>query len=278
MSRSAGSEALHKFEQNDIVKRRIAAGPLRTRRLIAGLALLVLLALTFAGCGAFEDIPQNTFDTRGQPGGDQKTMFLWAMWPALVIGIGVLLGLVVIVLRFRERDADGPPPRQLHGNTRLEIAWTLAPTFLLLGLAIPMVAMIFDVGRTPAADAFPVRVTGLQWAWQFEYPEVLDAQGNPVVSLGEVHLPVGREIGFTITATDVVHSFWVPRLAGKVDAIPTRENRMWIRIDEPGSYSGQCAEFCGLGHADMRLTLIAHDEEDFQRWMEEAGGSGTGGE
>jgi cytochrome c oxidase subunit 2 len=98
--------------------------------------------------------------------------------------------------------------------------------------------------------------------------------------VGQLHVPVGREVSLTITGGDVIHSFWVPKLAGKLDAIPGRENVMWIRVDEPGSYSGQCAEFCGLGHAGMKLTLTALSSDDFQKWENEvtaSPGQGTGG-
>lgn len=255
-------------DRRDTVRRRLLAGRFHAGRLVAGLALLVLLAVLVSACDV--DVPQNTFDAKGQPARDQKDIFILAMWPAIVIGVAVLAALLMIVLRFRERREGDGPPKQLHGNTRLEIAWTLAPTLLLLGLAVPMVAAIFEVGRSPASDAFQVRVEGRQWAWFIEYPEILDASGNPVQDdVGQVHVPVGQEVSLTIVGGDVIHSFWVPKLAGKLDAIPGKENVMWIRVDEPGSYSGQCAEFCGLGHAEMKVTLTALSEDDFQKWEDE---------
>ena len=184
------------------------------------------------------------------------------------------------MVRFRSRRGQGLP-RQVHGNTRLEIAWTVAPAVLLLGLAVPMVAAIADLGRAPSKDALQVKVIGRQWIWEFQYPDFKDAQGNPLSSFTELHIPVGREIAASLESQDVIHSFWVPRLAGKLDVVPGRTNRFWFNATEADTYSGQCAEFCGLGHAEMRLVVVAESEADFQAWVDEqlaktagAGGSG----
>lgn len=245
----------------------------RRGHLLTGALVIVLLALFLAGCET--DTPQNTFDARGEVARQQRDLFYLAMWPAIVIMFFVLGGLVVTLLRFRRRSPD-EVPKQTHGNTKLEIAWTLAPTALLIGLGVPMVALIFDLGRPPSDDAFRVNVTGVQWQWLFEYPDLLDENGEPVGTIRELHVPAGREVALTITSEDVIHSFWVPKLGGKLDAVPGKENVMWLRADEPGSFSGQCAEFCGLGHAEMRLVLIAHDQEDFQAWADEVTGGNQG--
>lgn len=236
-----------------------------------GLALLVMLALFAFGCGA--DLPQNTFDPKGEVAEKQKDVFLLAMWPALVIMIAVLAGTVLIILRFRRRSEDYIP-KQTHGNTTLELAWTLAPALLLLGLGIPMVSVLWDIGRDPSDDAFVVNVEGQRFLWRFEYPELIDENGNPAQTFGEVTVPAGREVALHLTSIDVIHSFWVPKLAGKLDAIPGRTNTMWLKANEPGSFSGQCAEFCGLEHANMRLTMIALGEEDFDAWAAEITGAG----
>lgn len=247
--------------------------------LLFGLLALAAIALLAAGCDV--DTPQNTFDAKGEVAQKQKDIFLYAMWPAIVIMIGVLLATVIILLRFRRRS-DDEIPVQTHGNTKLEIAWTIAPALLLLGLGVPMVSTLWDVMDDPEEGAYQVDVQGMQFQWQFTYPEVLDESGEPVFGIsgfrGELDpmvIPAGREIAVNLTAADVIHSFWVPKLAGKLDAVPGRTNTMWIRVDEPGSYSGQCAEFCGLNHADMLFTVTALSEEDFQAWVDEmtAGGS-----
>jgi len=236
------------------------------RRVIMGFALLAMLALFAFGCDV--DTPQNTFDPKGPVADKEKNVFLWAMWPALVIMIAVLAATVIIMLRFRRRSEDYIP-KQTHGNTTLELAWTLAPALLLLGLGIPMVAVLWDIGRDPSDDAFVVNVEGQRFLWRFEYPELIDENGNPAQTFTEVTVPAGREVALHITSIDVIHSFWVPKLAGKLDAVPGRTNTMWLKADEPGSFAGQCAEFCGLDHANMSLIMHALGEEDFDAWANE---------
>lgn len=235
--------------------------------------LLPILVLGMAGCGV--EAPQNTFSPAGEVAEKQRTIFYMAMWPAVAILIGVWVVLVVALIRYRRRPGR-PLPKQVHGNPVMEVMWTLAPLALLLGLAVPMVSTIFHLGRNPKPEALRVRVIGHQWVWEFQYPTIVDENGKPLTILGtpdrppELHVPVGREIALEITSADVIHSFWVPRLGGKMDAIPGKFNHMWLIINKPGVYPGQCAEFCGLLHADMRLLVVAHDsEEDFQRWAQE---------
>lgn len=243
---------------------------LTVRRAVICILLLGLLALLLSGCDV--NTPQNTFDPKGEVADKQKDIFLAAMWPALIIMIGVLLATVVIVLRFRRREGD-PIPKQTHGNTTLEIAWTIAPAVLLLGLGIPMVATLWEIGGDPSDDAYPIEVTGQQFSWEFAYPDILDENGAPLVQQSALSepliIPAGRQIAIHVTSKDVIHSFWVPKLAGKLDAIPGRMNSMWFKATEPGSFAGQCAELCGLRHAEMHLTVTALSAEDFQAWVDE---------
>lgn len=258
------------------MKRFLGSRSIRAHHVVTALVLLGLLALLLTGCAT--NTTQNTFDARGEVAKQQRDLFYMAMWPAIVVMVFVLAGLVVILLRFRRRSPD-EMPKQVHGNNRLEIAWTIAPVIILMILAVPTISTIFDLGRKPHSDALAVHVTGIQWAWQFAYPDVKDSSGQPLSSLGDLHIPVGREISLTITSNDVNHSFWVPKLAGKLDAIPGNTNVMWLKADEPGSFSGQCAEFCGLGHAGMKLVVIAQSQADFDAWVKEKqGGSPSGGQ
>jgi cytochrome c oxidase subunit 2 len=212
------------------------------------------------------------------------------MWPALVIMIGVLGAVVVIMLRFRRRS-DDEMPVQTHGNTPLELGWTIAPAILLAILAIPMMIALFDIGREPADDAFVVNVEGQRFNWVFEYPEVKDDKGKPLVKIGELFVPTDREIAINLTSIDVIHSFAIPRIAGTRDAIPSIDadkdgvldhvETMWIKVDEPRSYytddthslyyQGQCRELCGADHANMKIRLYAMDETDFDKWKAEVG-------
>ena len=240
---------------------------IRYGHLLAGLVLLGLLALLLSGCSA--DTPENTFNPAGDVARTQRNLFLAAMWPA--IGVMILVeGLIVVMLiRFRRREGDRIP-KQTHGNMPLEIAWTIIPAIMLLILGVPMVIAIFDVGREPSADAYPIKVQGERFQWTFEYPKILGKDGSAITTYnGELHIPAGREIGLTMTSIDVIHSFAVPRLAGTRDVIPGQEERMWIKADDPGSLAGQCREFCGLDHALMKIRVIVQSQEDFDAWAKE---------
>jgi cytochrome c oxidase subunit 2 len=153
---------------------------------------------------------------------------------------------------------------------RLELAWTIAPALLLLGIAVPTLASIIHLGRDAKADALHVTVTASRFAWNFEYtdPEFVDAHGNALTT-NELHIPVDREIAVELEAQDVIHSFWVPKLAGKLDVVPGRNNRMWFNATAPGVYAGQCAEFCGIGHSIMKFTVVAEEQAGFQAWVDE---------
>ncbi len=248
--------------------KRLFAGFRPRRHLVLVLALLALLALFLSGCDT--DTPQNTFDTKGEVAEKQADIFFLAMWPAIAIMILVLGGLLVIMLRFRERDPKYIPP-QIHGNTRLEVAWTIAPAILLLAIGIPMVIMVYDLGREPSEDAFRVDVIAQRYTWEFQYPEYTDQDGDPlsVFDQSGFHIPAGREVAFYLQSRDVLHSFWLPKLGGKLDIVPGQVNVLWLRADEPGSFSGQCAEFCGLEHATMTMTVIAQPQAELDAWAAE---------
>lgn len=241
---------------------------------------LILLCVLGAGCIGDTDTPKNSLAPEGEVARTQRDLFMLAMWPALVVMVLVLGGIIVIALRFRRRPND-PIPKQTHGNMPLEIAWTIVPTLIIIAfVGVPMTPALFELGRDPKPDAFPVNVRGERFSWFFEYPEILDSEGQPVPAQkpGELHIPAGREIALTLTAIDVNHSFGVPRLAGTVDAIPGEgnENTFWLKADHPGSFAGQCRELCGTGHADMVITVIALSEEDFEDWRDEMAAGARG--
>ncbi len=260
-------------------------GVQRTHLRLAVTALIVALLVLLVGCGMVDD-PQNTFAAEGDVARKQRDLLIiWVLGPATVILVLVFGVLGYSLVRFR-RKSEHELPKQVHGNNRLEIAWTIAPAILLLIIAVSTIDAVIDLGRGPADDALHVRVTGRQWQWEFEYldPEYETAEANlecvapqlrapedgagqPLCVVGELHIPVGREIGIELESIDVIHSFWVPKLAGKLDTIPGRTNRFFFNATKPDSYRGQCAEFCGLGHADMLLVVTAVSEEDFQEWV-----------
>lgn len=193
----------------------------------------------------------------------RSILYVYAIitWATVVIGLVVFAGLGWILLRYRARPAAALPP-QTRGHTLLELAWTIAPALVLLVIAIPTIQVIF---RTqPAAtppDALQVTVRGYQWWWEFHYPSF------DVVTANEVHIPAGHTVEFVLEGPDVIHSFWVPQLGGKRDVMPGRVNRIILTADRAGEYWGQCAEFCGLSHANMALRVIVDTPEAFTRWV-----------
>ena len=235
-------------------------------------ALFASMAVLLSGCDVFSS-PQNTFAPSGTVASDQKDIFLLTMWPALIILVLVEGLLVYILVRYRRKKNDSGLPKQTHGNNTLEIGWTVAPVVLLAFFIPPVIGGIIDLGRTPK-NAITVQVNGFQWNWGFEYPQadgttIRAPIGSPPGSPSEMHIPVNRKIDVRLHALDVIHSFWVPKLAGKTDVIPGRENHMWIEGTEIGTFSGECAEFCGIGHATMRFVVVVQSEEDFQAWLKQ---------
>jgi cytochrome c oxidase subunit 2 len=207
-------------------------------------------------------MPQNSLEPAGPE--SRKIDALWQLVFGIAVGVFVLVqgALLFAIFRFRERRGERRPIKQLHGNTKLEIGWTLVPAMILAVIAVPTVATIFEMRSPPGEEenALYIEVTGHQWWWEFHYP----AYG--FTTAGEMHIPAGRPVYLTMTSADVIHSFWVPTLNGKRDVVPGRTSHLRIEADEPGVYLGQCAEFCGLAHADMRQRVFAHAEPDFEAW------------
>ncbi len=186
-------------------------------------------------------------------------------WWAVLVFVVVESLLVYVVIKFRARP-DRPEPKQIHGHTFLEIAWTIAPAVILVFIAVPTVQSIFRTSAPPPAGALEVEVIGHQWWWEFRYPEY------GIVAAGEMHVPIGRPVALVMTSADVIHSFWVPRLAGKRDVILGRTNRLLFTADSAGVYLGQCAEYCGTSHGNMRFQVVVDEPGAFDAWV---AGQGT---
>jgi cytochrome c oxidase subunit II len=234
------------------------------------LCALAVLALAASACTQLADpeVPQTTVFPSSDIGGLIQGLYSLIFWMALVVFIGVEAFLVYAALRFRRRPLDNLIPAQIHGNTRLEIAWTIIPSVVLLIIAIPTIQRIFEMDRVPTASAaggepLRVEVIGHQWWWEFRYPDL----GPDVVTANEVHLPLGRAAFFELRSADVIHSFWFPKMGAKMDVVPTRVNHMWFTPQETGEFYGQCFEFCGLQHANMRDRLVVESPADFDRWV-----------
>lgn len=230
-------------------------------RVLPKLLPIFLLGSTLvflAGCSATD--PQNTLS----PAGDVARRIGDLYWQIFWWGVGVFVvveGLLLFsVLRFRRKPGQDMP-YQTHGNTRLEIAWTIAPALILVTIAVPTVRTIADLYQNPSSEALQVRVIAHQWWWEFGYPDL------GIVTANEMHIPVGRIVKVSVESGDVIHSFWVPKLAGKKDAFPNKVNEMWFNASEPGEYFGQCAELCGASHALMRFRVIAQLEDEFEGWV-----------
>jgi cytochrome c oxidase subunit 2 len=194
----------------------------------------------------------------------------------LVLVEGALLWFVFKYRRHRRaRGDDGP---QVHGNTRLEIAWTVVPVLIVAAIAAFVFYELPGIADVPPATAAggreDVKVVGHQFYWQFEYP-------NGAVAVDRMRVPAGKTVKLSVTSPDwdVIHSWWIPRLGGKIDAIPGIVNEAWFRADQQGIYDGQCAELCGVQHAQMRAQVEALPQAEYDAWVEaRAGGEGLGEE
>ncbi len=251
------------------------------KRLLWVLAL-VPLGLLLASCAPHAS--QDTLKPAGPYAQEIKNLFVPVFWVAVVVFVIVEGGIVLIVIKYRHRKGRDRMPAQTHGNTRLEVGWTILPAVVLAFVTVPTVATIWDLARKPPADALHVTVEGHQWWWGFEYtdPDFKTEWGDQEqLRVADVMvIPTGRTVyldlssvggligGQTAAERDyaVIHSFWVPQLAGKQDVVPLRTNHILLEADNPGTYYGQCAEFCGLQHAKMKFRVVALSPSDFEAW------------
>lgn len=188
----------------------------------------------------------------------------------LFIAIAVIAAVILLIvtitvlwaaLRFRHRPGS-TEPAQNSGNLPLEVTWTVIP-FLLLALVAFFTVRTMRAADPPydGATQPSVVVTGHQWWWSVDYPQA------GIHTANEIHIPVGERVLFALRSADVIHSFWLPTVARKMDMIPGNEHYLWIEVDEPGVYEGTCAEFCGAQHAWMRLRLVAQSRPDYDQWL-----------
>jgi cytochrome c oxidase subunit 2 len=206
------------------------------------------------------DAPQDALKPEGPVARTQHSLFIPVFWVAAAIFFRVEGLIVFAAIRFRDRGGR-EEPKQIHGNTRLEFAWTLVPALIMLGVAIPTVLTIFRQAERAEPGQLDVTVIGHQWWWEYRY---VDAE---VATANELVVPINRPVYLALESADVIHSFWVPRLGGKQDVVPERVNTLRLIAEKPGEYFGQCAEFCSISHANMRLKLIAKTEADFATWL-----------
>ena len=236
---------------------------MRRRLLVLALlvgATLAFAAVAYAGNGGFAP------ETPRSPNASRiNDTYKWISIFAGAIFVVVEGSLVWFVFRYRRRgrprDAEGP---QIHGATRLELIWTAVPVLILAAIASYVFYKLPGIQDVPAARAeggpLRIKVDAHQFYWQFTYP-------NGAVSIDELRVPVNRTVRVDITSHDVDHSWWVPQLGGKFDAIPGRRTHTWFKAEQPGSYLGKCGEFCGVFHAAMHAIVIAESKQEYESWV-----------
>ena len=239
---------------------------IQRRRQILGLALFATVLAMMLGCS--QSNLQSTFDAQGPVAESQLKLF-WVIFGAgAFVFVAVEAGLIYAMIKFRRRS-DDDVPHQTHGNTTLEITWTAIPAALLIVVSIPTVFTIFSNANSPDPvdeGGLVVDAIGHQWWFEFRYPHP-DNPGQDVVFANELHIPIGEVVNIRLESDDVIHSFWVPKLGGKVDMVPGNGNTMWLQADTAGLFYGQCAEFCGVSHANMRFHVVAESRAEFDAWL-----------
>ncbi len=239
----------------------------------SAVALTIGLAIFLAACG--QNHPNSIFHRRTEINRDVDHLFQILIWAGTAVFVLVEAILVLTLIRFRRRPGQ-PEPKHVHGNTTLEITWTVIPLLILIMIAIPTIRTIFKSQTKASANALQVEVIGHQWWWEFRYPQY------QIVTANELYLPIGRTVNFTLKTQDVIHSFWVPSLAGKRDVVSNHVNYLWYTPDSTTAnvFNGSCAEYCGTSHANMRFKVFTVAAADFESWakhqQEPAVGSPSG--
>jgi cytochrome c oxidase subunit 2 len=230
--------------------------------------------------------------TRGvtQQSGDHFDLHMIVLWICVVIGIAVFTVMFISIVLHRK--SRGHEAAKFSHSTKAEIIWTIIPVLILVVMAVPATTALVRMEDSSGAE-MTVKITGFQWRWKYEYLDQdisfissLDPNSNVARQLNSgiapesvdnylldvdhpLVLPVGKKIKFLITADDVIHSWWVPALGWKRDAIPGFVNQAWTNIEEPGTYRGQCAELCGKDHGFMPIVVVALPENEFDAWVSE---------
>jgi cytochrome c oxidase subunit 2 len=255
-----------------------------TQRLLAALVLCSLAAPALADWGL--NLPVGVTPLSKEIYGLHMLIF----GVCCVIAVGVFGAMIYSIVTFRK--SKGAVPAQFHHSTRLEIIWTVIPIAILVAMAIPAAKTLVKIEDTRAAD-LTIKVTAYQWKWRYDYADsgvgffsslaADSVKARQVGSGADVYavdhylrnvdhpvvVPVGKKVRLLITANDVIHAWWVPEIGMKRDAIPGYVNELWFRIDEPGTYRGQCAELCGRDHGFMPIVVVAKPEAEYDAWVSE---------
>lgn len=242
-------------------------GPARWLRPVAMILPLLAIMVLLSAC-TYEGPTMTIDNTKSLENRDLWSLYALVWWLALAVFIVVEAMLIYATIRFRRRPGDGLP-KQVHGNNRLEIGWTIVPTLLLIIIAVPTVQLIIKDASPPPDNALRVQIIGHQWWWEVRYPDPTDPtnRDKDLITANEIHIPVGRTTQFSLTSYDVQHAFWVPLFGGKTDLYPNRTNYIKYTPLETGQYYGQCSELCGTAHAFMKMYVFVQPEADYQQWL-----------
>ena len=221
--------------------------------------------LSFIAASCATNAPQDTW----QPKGPNAKIIDDLQQPVFAVAgvIGLIVAVAVIYSVLKYKDRGQPIPEQTHGKPALEITLTIIPALILAVVAVFTFGAIFKLAKTDDTEMI-INVTGQQWWWEYDYP-VQNEFGitQPIISSGQLVMPVGTKVLLRETSRDVIHSYWIPALNGKRDAVPGRIQTLRLEADKPGIFAGQCTEFCGLSHANMRMEAVALSKADFAKWV-----------
>ena len=224
----------------------------------AGVAVLALVAAAvLSACG---ENKATFLDPQGPSARAESNLFWFILFVSTIIFVLVVAALLYGIVRFRDRPG-APDARQFHGNTTLEITWTAIPSVILFIILAVTIGTMFAVASPPTTPTITVKAIGHQWWWEFQYV------GQNFVTADEMQVPQGAVVKVELYSDNVIHSFWVPELAGKTDVIPGHDNTMWLKGDTIGKYRGECAEFCGAQHAHMDFQVDVVSQSAYNTWV-----------
>lgn len=248
-----------------------------TRRVLSALGLGALaIALSSCGIGGLSPIFPNPVSPNGQ---DIYNTYIGISVPAIIIFIGVEAALLWVIIKYRRsRQPAGYVPPQVHGNVPLEIVWTVIPLIVVLAIAVYSFGELLKDFQPVSNEQLDVIVSGHQFGWTYEYLQYGITVGQEGTLQGDVTpfvVPTHTLVKLRFHGQDVIHSWWVPAISGKTDAVPGYDNFSWLKIDQVGRWRGECAELCGAGHSTMQIIVQSMDMPDFMNWVDKQKASQT---
>jgi cytochrome c oxidase subunit 2 len=232
-------------------------------------AAVLFSSLLLASCGSD---PGSILNTNGPVASREAGLFWFILIVATIVFVLVEGALIFSIVRYRARPSSSEP-RQIHGNNTIEIIWTIVPSLFLFAVLAGTIYTMFGL-QQPPGNHLEVKAVGHQWWWEFDYPS------QNIVTADTLYVPKGQTIQVDLVSNNVIHSFWVPALTGKTDVIPGHNNVKWFTADATGTYLGECAEYCGTQHANMKFNVVVYEPDQFNSWVssqQQAAASPSGG-